>query len=355
MRTPHRKILAGLRAAARVAAVAAVLVGGTAPSAHAVLFPSICSVVKASNFRSCTDLSFSGCVCGWPIPRPCAQISYYVPQTFIEVWPDARDSFFSMHPAAAQLAVHPRGLPVGTDDEMGAYSFHSRAIAVPLAIEMLYPMPCSGTRFDKPCFDLMSEDLGSHWRTGGSDLLQPNFLAWKLSPKACLLKGAGQGAIGGAVTPSLGPDTGGCSLPLAGLYPTFPPSPREACNGWGLVYPRSGVYEGASRATAALMIAARLKSLGTEVMRTVPGSADEIWQMIYPQASSCFREGMSPGLLEALKGVREEARIFGKPNGYLFVVWKKTSCCMDIPVAVETALALVAIELACIPIPGGGV
>jgi hypothetical protein len=354
MRTAHRKILADLRAAARVSAAAAAVIAGQASSAHAVLFPNVCSVVKASNFRSCTDLSVSGCMCGWPIPRPCAQISYFVPQTFIEVWPDARDSFFSKHPAATQLAVHPAGLPLGIDDEMGGYSFQARAIAVPLAAEVLMPLPCGGTRIDKPCFDLMSEDLGSHWRTGSSDGLQPNFLAWKLSPKACLLKGAAQGAVGG-VTPSLGADIGGCSLPIASTYPTFPPSSREACNGWGLLFPRSGVYEGASRATAALMVAARLKSLGTEVARTVPGAPEEVWQMIYPQASTCFREGESPGLLEALRGMREEARLLGKPNGYLFVVWKKVSCCMDIPVALETALALVAIEVACAPIPGGGV
>ena len=101
------------------------------------------------------------------------------------------------------------------------------------------------------------------------------------------------------------------------------------------------------------MIAARLKSLGTEVLHTVPGDRDEIWQMVYPQSSSCFREGQNLGLLEIIKGMREESRVLGKPNGYLFAVWKKASCCQDIPVAVETVAALAAIQVACVAVPSG--
>ena len=69
--------------------------------------------------------------------------------------------------------------------------------------------------------------------------------------------------------------------------------------------------------------------------------------MIQPQNSSCFREGMNPGFLETVGQVREKKRMLGKPNGYLFTVWKKVSCCVDIPAAVEAALAIEALVLGC--------
>ena len=198
----------------------------------------------------------------------------------------------------------------------------------------------------------MSEDLGGHWSDGHGDQWQPQYLAWQLSPKACLLKGAAAGVIGVNV-PSVGVDSGGCSYPQ--VLPKFPPSPREACNGWGLFFPRSGIYQGASRTAAALMIASRLKSLGGEVSFTIPGDPDEQWQMLYPQGSSCFKEGQNLGWLETIKGVREEQRIFGKPNGYLFVVWKKVSCCHDIAEAPAAAIEIEALRAACTVVPGGGV
>jgi len=131
--------------------------------------------------------------------------------------------------------------------------------------------------------------------------------------------------------------------------------PREACNGWGMFLPRSGIYQGASRAAAALMVAARLKSIGTEVYHSIPGDPDEKWQMLYPQSSSCFREGLNIGFLETVQGIREEQRLLGKPNGYMFVVWKKVSCCQEIPYAAATAIAIQAMKLACVAIPGGGI
>ncbi len=364
LRTPHRKILQDLRESARVhrvhtgdralaTLVLALCLAAPMGARADVLFPNVCSVIKNSEFSSCLDFQVGACMCGWPIPRPCAQISYYVPQTFIEVWPDSRDSFFTSHPAAVQLAAHSIGsaLPFGVEDDNSTFTFQARAIAVPLSSPVFTPLPCQGARLDKPCFDLMSEDLGGNWRDGKADLLQPSFLAWQLSPKACLLKGAGQGVAGG-VTPSLGPDMGGCSFPQ-GFLPKYPPTSREACNGWGVFLPRHGVYHGASRAGAALMVAARLKSIGTEVTRMVPGDPDEVWQMLYPQTSSCFREGANLGALETWKGVREEQRMFGKPRGYLFVVWKRASCCRDIPEAPAAFIAIQALRLACQAVPGG--
>lgn len=355
LRTSHKKIMKAMLEAAKIPGLMllALTFAGTTQSAQAdILFPNACSVIKSSQSSSCMDIQMSACMCGWPIPHPCAQLSYYVPQTFIETWPEPNTTFFSSHPAAAQLVSLPGPkIPFGVDDEMGNFSFHAHALAVPLAYEAFSPLSCGGARFDKPCFDIKSEDLGSHWSTGFSDLLQPTFLAWQLSPKVCLLKGIAEGVAGG-VTPSLGADTGGCSVPI-GALPKLPPTTREACNGWGMFLPRSGVYQGASRSTAALMIASRLKSIGTEVMKTVPGDLDEKWQMLSPQSSSCFQEGLNSGLLETVKGVREEQRIFGKPNGYLFVIWKKVSCCKEIPDAIATQVALIALKVACLAVPNG--
>ena len=304
IRTAHQKILRDLRESARVTTLKKsswkgfglipLLLGSAACHAD-VFFPNVCSVVKSSQFSSCLGYSVGACICGAPIPRPCANFNYYVPTTFIEVWPSPKDSFFSALPGAAgQIAAHAGSVvPFGLDDEMGSYAFQGHVLSVPLASEVLSPLPCGGTRSEKACFDLMSEDLGSSWSTGSADTLQPKFLAWGLAKKVCLLKGAVSSVAGSDM--SIGGDGGGCSFPLSAL-PKYPPSTREACNGWGLFYPRSGVYDGGSRSAAALMVASRLKSLGVEVSHTVPGDSDEVWQMLYPESSSCFREGQKPGL-----------------------------------------------------------
>ena len=101
------------------------------------------------------------------------------------------------------------------------------------------------------------------------------------------------------------------------------------------------------------MVASRLKSLGVEVSHTIPGGPGETWQMIYPQSSSCFVEGQNPGILELAKGIRETRRVLGKPEGYLFVVWKKVSCCRDIPTVASTLANIIAISAACIAVPAG--
>lgn len=365
LRTPHRKVLENLRASAQVSTsklgmlifflfIAFNIISITASHAG-ILFPNACSVMKTKEVQSCLDFQVGVCVCGWPVPRPCSQISYYVPQTFLEVWPNPGDSFFKQHPAGVQLLKNGLGanLPMGAEDDNASFSFESHAIAIPMMSATFASLPCGGTRNDKPCFDIMSEDLGKNWRIESTDSLQPSFLAWQLSPKACLLKGAAQGISGGG-SHSIGPDSGGCSFPLS-LLPKYPPSLHEVCNGWGIFFPRYGTYHGASRAGAALMIASRLKSLGTEVSHTVPGDPDEIWQMIYPQSSSCFKEGQNLGILETLRGVQEEQRAFGtgKLTGYLFVVWKRVSCCRDVAEAPAAYLTLQALQLACQGLSGG--
>lgn len=343
--TLHKSVLEQLKQAAAFVLLACLL-----PSvSHA--FPNICSVVKAAEFNSCLGFNVGGCVCGFP-PRPCAQISYYVPQSFVEVMPEPKSSFFSAMPgAAAQLAALGKiKTPFGTEGDEDSSTFQAHVTSVPFTEIPFSMLPCGGTRYSPLCLEGMSEHLGSHWVTGEGDLLQPNFLAWSLSPKGCLLKGAAMsvtGEVGG-----FSPAAPMCSTPIPKL-PRFPPSSHSACTGWGTFYPRSGVYHGPAQTTAALMIGARMKSLSSEVLFSTPSSPDELWQMISPQTSSCFREGQNVGLLDTIKNVREIGRLSsGKLTGYLFVVWSKVSCCSDLP-TVPTAIATIAaIQAACQGVPG---
>ena len=138
-----------------------------------------------------------------------------------------------------------------------------------------------------------------------------------------------------------------CGFPIPNLG-VLPPSSHPACNGWGTFYPRYGTYTGPASMTGALMIASRIKSLNAEVLRTMPSGIDEKWQMIYPQSSSCFREGQNVGLLETVKNARETMRLAnGKMKGYLFVIWNKTTACKEMPTAAQAVAASLAIPAAC--------
>ena len=311
----------------------------------AILPPNACTVASSPGFNSCLDLSVSACVCGFP-PHPCANISYYVPQTFIEVWPETKTTYFGMVPGAALQLSKVIPQPFGAEGDDDTQSFQARTIAVPLASLVFRLMPAGGTRMEKFCFDGMSEDVGDQWKTGKGDYLQPLFLAWSAAPKVCLLLGAATSATGQGGT-ALGPDSPVCSFPMPKLG-MLQPSSHPACNGWGTFYPRYGTYAGPASMTGALMIASRIKSLSTEVLHSMPGGPDEKWQMIYPQGSSCFREGQNVGLLESVKNARETMRLVnGKLKGYLFVIWSKTSSCMEIPFVAQAEAAALAIPAAC--------
>lgn len=320
----HKQVLADLAKGVTTVMIAVCI------SKSAMAFPNICSVVKSPSFNSCMSLKVGSCVCGpWYAPRPCARVSYYVPQTFIEVHPHGRTSYFTGLPlASAQLATLPdQGIPFGSKDDQGAYSFQSHSIGIPFGT-LMNVLPCGGTRPEKTCFDGMSEHLPTHWRSGSGDSLQPKFLAWSLAPKACLIKGAAMSTVGGEVTFA---SEGACSFPM-GWMKKFLPSTHSTCNGWGTFYPRSGTVQGVNQTTASMMIASRMKSLSSEVFRSMPSSPLEKWQMTYPQSSSCFREGQNMGLLEFPKRVNEIGRLTsGKLNGYLYTIWKKVSCCIDYP------------------------
>lgn len=323
------------------AAVASLFLAGNVQAA----IPNVCTVANTPAFSSCLELSIGSCTCGFP-PRPCASISYYVPQSFIEVWPGPKTSYFTAMPgAASQLAkIFPQ--PFGAEENDDTQSFHARTIAVPLAGLTFQTMPAGGTRMEKFCFDGMSEHFGAHWKTGKNDMTQPLFLASGLAPKACLLKGALTSATGeGGGTPAS--DSAMCSVSMPRIE-MFPPSSHSVCNGWGVFFPRYGTYSGPASMTGALMIASRIKSLSSEILHSMPNSPDEKWQMIYPQSSSCFREGQNVGILESIKNARETMRLVnGKLKGYLFVVWSRTATCKDLPAAVQAKAAALAIPSAC--------
>jgi len=315
-------------------------------SGKAMALPNICSVVNKPAFHSCLQYRVTPTMCGWPIPRPCARFSYYVPQTFIEVSARAGGSYFTALPGAAmQLAGVQTLPPYGTEGDEDTQSYHAHTLSVPFATIPFNMMPCGGTRIPKLCFDGMSEHIYKHWSTGFSDKFQPNFLAWSLSPKACLIKGAIASAVGGEA--SFAADSPMCSIPLPPL-PTFPPSSHSACNGWGVFYPRMGSYNGPASMTGALMIASRMRSLSSEVFMSTPSYPVEKWQMISPGSSSCFGEGQNIGILETIKNAREIGRLTsGKLSGHLFVIWKQVSCTRDLPAVPVAAAALAAMVPVC--------
>ena len=299
------------------------------PSSRA--FPNICDVVKQPSFRSCLELEVQPTVCGDVAPRPCAHISYYVPQTFIETTTSEGISHFSDLPGAAlQLKATRSGSygtsPYGVVSDDDTQSFHARTIAIPLAQVAFSGLPCGGTRQEKLCFDGMSEHLGSHWLTGSGDLWQPAFLAWKLNPKSCLLKGAITSVMGTRAV-SLGSSM--CSTPLS-ILKKFPPSQMPVCTGWGVMFPRYGTYIGGSELIGALTIAGRIKSLSVEVFRSLPSSLDERWSMVSPNSSQCFIEFENIALVEGFKWANNRGRLLAKNlNGNIFVIWKKVSCTVD--------------------------
>ena len=160
--------------------------------------PSVCAVTKTPSFQNCLELRGDTSMCGYPVPRPCVHLSYYIPQYFIEVVDQAKETFFFGLPGVAtQLAISKEILPFGTQDDEGAYSFHARTINVPFTLMGFAGMPCGGFLWDNMCFTSMSEHLGDNWRTGLGDQYQPQWMAWALAPKACLIKGAVTSATGG--------------------------------------------------------------------------------------------------------------------------------------------------------------
>ena len=309
-------------------------------------FPNVCTALNASHSDSCLDLQVSSCMCGWPVPRPCARFTYYLPQTFIEVVENAKETYFSDLPGAAgQIFSLESSLPYGVVSDDDTQAYHAHAVSVPLLSVALNLLPCRGRFTDKFCFDAMSEHFGELWRTGSGDSLQPKYLAWSVSPQACLLAGAATSMKGGSDGPN---QKGGpmCSAPVTKIK-KFPPSQHSACNGWGIFYPRSGVITGPSDSIGALMIASRIKSLSAEILRASSSSFDEKWQMISPQSSSCFSEGQNIAPLELTKNVTQIGRLRGKLKGYLFTVWQKYSCCQDLAQIPAAYAALQVLKTTC--------
>lgn len=312
--------------------------------------PHVCTIVNTPIFQSCLKLEIAPDMCGWPIPRPCARISYYVPETFIEVVSNSKETFFSDFPGVqTQLTTLKSDLPFGTEDDNGSFSFHAHTITVPYVTIPFSLLPCGGAPIPQFCFGAMSEHLGSLWKTGDADRLQPNYLAWAISPKACLLKGAVSSLSGGS-TPSNYQGYGMCSMDRSYLT-KFPPTNQPVCTGWGIFFPRYGTVTNSDQTTASLMVALRMKSLGTEVFQSVRSDADEQWQMVYPQASSCFREGQNVGILQGL-GVNELGRLTsGKLKNYLYTTWKRVSCTRDLPYVPEVYAGVELMGAVCKGIP----
>jgi len=329
--TTHNKVLSYLTAASIL------LFGLTTPFQNKAVagLPNVCTVVNSADYGSCLGFKKSSCWCKspWPLPpHPCARITYWVPQTFIEVHRESKKSYFKEMPGVmAQLNTLDDSefkMPQAVNDDDGIYTYHAHTIQVPFS-NWFNILSCGGTRPPKTCFDGMSEHLGMNWVTGTPDEWQPLFNTWKSNPAMCLMKGAATSTVGGGE--AVQGNEGGCSVKMDWLA-KYPPSSHSVCNGWGIHFPRTGRYHGSSTVAGALTIAARMKSLSSEVFRSLPSSPDEKWQMIYPNSSRCFREGQNMGFLEIAKKANERARFHNwKQQGFLFVIWKRVSCCVEYP------------------------
>lgn len=309
-------------------------------------FPNVCDVVKQPAFSPCMEYQVSSCTCpGYP-PRPCARFSYFVPDTFIEVTGEPGSTKFHGLPGVERQISSLTGLklPYGTEGS-DFEAFQARTIAVPLASTIFESMPCSNGIQDTSCFGAMSEHLGAKWSTGAADLRQPSFLAWAANPKACLVYGAARSLTGGGEA-TFGAGNASCSVSKDWLA-QYPPSAHSACNGWGIFYPRVGMYDGPSQTTAALMVAARMKSLSTEVFQSASSSPDEKWQMILPSSSQCFREGQNVSFLEIPFLVNDRERLRGRLKDYLFVTWRRVSCCKDYTDVPVASAVLASMKTAC--------
>lgn len=231
-------------------------------------------------------------------------------------------------------------------EQMGSYFFHARVIQAPLSYTAYQGMACGGSKMEKMCFDAMSEHIES-WKTGIADLMQPSFLAWKAAIPACFKKGMVNAAATGDVLTGFSQGSQSCGFPLAGLK-MFPPTTADICGGWGVLMPRTGFVESSSSMGAALLAAKRIKSIAAEVYKTMPSSPDEKWSLVYPNSSSCFREGKSLGEVEVIKGANEMGRLSGKDHqSYLFAIWRRVSCCKDVQFIATTEAAKVALVSMC--------
>ena len=291
-------------------------------------YPSICSVVNTPQSEACHELVITPTTCAFP-PRPCAHFSYYAPQYFIEVVSNPGETFFAGLPTtASQLATAKSWIPFAAEDDTENYSFHAHVINVPLGEKLSSSLPCGNTTSNLYCFAAMSEHLGRLWKTGEADLKQPKFLAWSLAPKACIVAGAATSITGGSVSNGY-PTQPSCSFDRSWML-NFPPSNQPVCTGWGVNFPRSGTVMSSDQTTASLVVAARIRSLASEVFQSVDTSSNEKWQMIIPQPSSCFREGENIGNF-GFKSVSELGRVTqSQPRNYLYVIWKHLSCIREV-------------------------
>lgn len=339
MRVSHRKVIE----AARAAALACLILF----TAKGFAFPSICSVVKTPVFDSCMQYSRSGCTCGTP-PHPCTLHSYYVPTTFIEVTSRPKYSFFSDLPFAGTQLNSTKEMWFSSGSvEMDNRFYHARVISVPFVNTVYSGMPCGTDNVDRPCFEAMSEHISTQWKTGSGDANDPQFKLWSLSPKACLIAGAASAATTGRINKGSPAGGGMCSFAMPKTA-VFPPVSSEICGGWGVLLPRTGFVESNSSVGGALLAAERIRSIANEVYHSTAIFPDEKWQMTFPQPSTCFREGQSVGKLETLDGVNEIGRMAGlNQDSWLFVVWKRVSCCSEVTSIPQAEFAKSAMKAIC--------
>jgi hypothetical protein len=307
-------------------------------------YPNLCSIIKGKKFDSCYKYKQSECSCGFP-PRPCAKHAYRIPRYFIEVTSNPDKSFFHGLPISISEKSFRQGHNEGSDS---SYFFHVRVASIPFSYLFLNTLTCAQADFSLPCVISSSVSLKGEWTTGLKDSSQPAYLAWKSSPGLCEKKGAVTSS--GLINVNYPAFSYRCNS-----KPVFksknPPGLRPQCTQWGNLYPRVGYVNTNNPINASLLSALRFQTLSNEVYLSVPSSRSDVWQMLYPSQSSCFKVGKNLFRAEMQNGVKEniKKRLFElKRHGqYLFVVWKKVSCCKDINTIATHKIVENALKLAC--------
>jgi len=90
-----------------------------------------------------------------------------------------------------------------------------------------------------------------------------------------------------------------------------------------------------------------MKSLASEVFQSAPASPDEKWQMVYPSSSQCFREGQNVSFLDTAALANDRGRLRGRLKNYVYVVWRRVSCCKDYTDVPAAAAVLAGVSAAC--------
>lgn len=334
--------------------IAILLVCFFASNLKGELVPNICDAIQTPYFPACLSPSVGSCMCRrGPLTYPCAQVSYWIPKTFVEVSPRIGESYFNLLPPVKMQTstaykvwsvvlgkLGAGGLSLinsGPVDDNGTSFFHVHTAPVFLSHEIMKGLPCGNPSSSVPCLTAMSEHHPVQWSCGYFDFKQPQLLGNQLCGSAVggaqsVLQSSRrflEGPIGQLLESLSGtsldvPSAGaGCSNPLVATLGSFNVSTELPCLGsLGSIFPRYGSVNGPTNISGAFMAAYKFRSLAAEHFKTVPNGISERWQLLKPNASSCGFPGENMLFWETTGMLTPRDR-------FLFLVWERKSCCVE--------------------------